>query len=494
MTLLCKPRAEKCLPMSSVGRAPLRRARSARCWVAICIVATCFGLVVPPILCLFVPTDERSNLYAAPPAVTGPVTGRAAHQPRSASQHLLVRIPAPLEASDGSLVVEPSVQVFDGLPDVGSSGAAGPFENSRHGGANNQGRGIFECDNWLDRLRSTPTGTPMVGTLGDDSFQPCDPVHCPEGAEPVFQNVLADLGGSACQRCGPLSIFNPENRSADIGIGRDRLMFAPFEMDSSQPSNNTLFRLDFAKGFPTPDRAEYFWAKPRNATLKGKGPELLEREVDYIDFRFRTEIGGEKFSAITEMSLRSLDPVHNENTTGMGDMSVATKTVMLDGDSWQLTQIFRTYMPTGAFGKGLGTGHVSLEPGVLATYLWRPTTLIHQELKYWFPVGGDPVHSGQVLRYGLGYSHLVHETDAFAVIHTCEFVGHWFLDGGKAVSSVSAIDIDGEPALQIYPGMRFVADTGGDFGLVEFGYSGTFSVGGSSLFDSFLRFDLRFSY
>jgi len=324
--------------------------------------------------------------------------------------------------------------------------------------------------------------------MGNDfpAFRPgCDAERYPASAEPVFGHVLADLGSSARQGCGLLpAIFNPANRSGDIGIGRDRLIFAPFEMDSSQPSNNRLFRFDLANGFPLPDRAEYFWAKP------GKGP-AAETGVDYQDFRLRTEIGGERLSVITEIPLRSLDPVINGNTTGMGDMNVAVKTVMLDGNSWQLTQIFRTYTPTGAFRKGLGTGHVSLEPGVLATHRWRPTTFIHHELKYWIPLGGDPAHSGQVLRYGLGYSHLLHETDAFAVIHTCEFIGFWFLDGGKG--DISA-DIDGEPAFQMYPGIRFVADTGGDFGLVEFGYSGSFSMGKTSLFDSFHRLDLRFSF
>jgi hypothetical protein len=141
-----------------------------------------------------------------------------------------------------------------------------------------------------------------------------------------------------------------------------------------------------------------------------------------------------------------------------------------------------------------------MEPGVLSTYRWRPTTLIHSELKYWFPVGGDPVHSGQVLRYGLAYSHLVHETDAFAIIHTGEFVGQWFLDGQKSIIRNDntyesyAIDIDNEPAYQFYPGLRFVTDSGSDFGLVEFGVAGSFSMGRTSLFDTFFRFDVRLSY
>jgi len=477
------PSAE-CPPPPTIGSQTFARARRLGRWRAICLVVFALTGCASPFsrTSIFSEVEGQADIqgHLAPPSIE-PITE---DQPQGASPHLLVRIPDPFESPDGHLYVEPDVQFVDGVPsDFASAAMLGtpPAHSS-------QGIESVESGGWLDRLQPTLMGLSAWAAMGKAfAGYPagCDGGCYSEGAEPIFGDVLAGGDGSACHRCrAQFVIFNPANRSGDIGIGRERLAFAPFEMDSSQPSNNTLFRFDAAYGFPFPDRAEYLWAKP------GKGP-TAETEINYQDLRFRTEMGGESFSAITEISLRSLDPVTIENTTGMGDMNVATKVVMLDGKSWQLTQITRTYLTTGAASKGLGTGHVSLEPGVLATYRWRPTTFIHQELKYWFPLGGDPEHSGQVLRYGLGYSHLLYETDAFAMIHTCEFISFWFLDGAKGDPST---DIDVERAYQLYPGIRFVADTGGDFGLVEFGCAGTFSMGQQSLFSSFLRLDLRFSY
>ena len=125
----------------------------------------------------------------------------------------------------------------------------------------------------------------------------------------------------------------------------------------------------------------------------------------------------------TEIPLVLVDPVNNPNTAGLGDLQLTTKTVLLNGNDWEITQFFRTYLPTGDAMKGLGTGHVSLEPGFLFQYKWSPETYLHGELRYWFPIGGDPTQGGQVLRYGFGISHLLYENDVTAIIPTLEFVG-----------------------------------------------------------------------
>ena len=163
--------------------------------------------------------------------------------------------------------------------------------------------------------------------------------------------------------------------SADIGIGQERVALAGFEIDSSQPFNHVRVRYDAVYGLPFPDRAEWFWAK------SGKGPDSAGDVVNYQDFRVYSEVGSRMLSAIVEYPLRSLDPEINDNTTGFGDMVVGNKAVIVDGRYWQITQVFRTYINTGAHQKGLGTGHISLEPGVLARYKWTDRTYLHGEFK-----------------------------------------------------------------------------------------------------------------
>src|SRR5690606_11424038 len=126
-----------------------------------------------------------------------------------------------------------------------------------------------------------------------------------------------------------------------------------------------------------------------------KGPFIPEREVDYFDLRLVTEMATSKaFSITTSLPMRSLDPEINPNTTGFGDMSVTTKTLMVDGRHWQVTQLFTTHINTGSPRKGLGTGHVSLEPGFLGRYKWNDELYLHGRLAFWIPIGGDPAFSG----------------------------------------------------------------------------------------------------
>ena len=140
---------------------------------------------------------------------------------------------------------------------------------------------------------------------------------------------------------------------------------------------------------------------------------------------------------------------------------------------------------------------MSLEPGMLFRYKWNDITYLHSEVKYWFPLGGDPKHSGQVLNYGLGISHLWFDADNFAIIPTLEFVGWTVLDGEQTLPVISVPQterIDGLGIFNIYPGVRFVCDKGGDLGLFELGIGTGFAVSDHHWYESLLRVDLRWSY
>jgi len=275
------------------------------------------------------------------------------------------------------------------------------------------------------------------------------------------------------------------------GIGRDRVMFAPLEIETTQPTNNLSLRFEPVYGLKYPDRLEYFWART-SAASGGKGPPLPEKSVDYQDLRFRFEAGSAAFSASTEVMLRSLDPVVNANTTGFGDMNIGTKLRLVDGESWQISQVLHTYILTGDVRKGLGVGHISLEPGLLFRYNRNELTYWHGEMKFWIPVGADPNQGGEVLKWGLGVSHILYDSDEFAVLPTLEMTSLMFLDGLRTGYPVPVnVPVDGEVAMNMFPGVRFVVDRGT---LMEWGVGGGFTMGSSGWYNGLMRLDMRIGF
>jgi hypothetical protein len=284
-------------------------------------------------------------------------------------------------------------------------------------------------------------------------------------------------------------VHRPISPTGEAGLGRERVMYAPFEIDITQPFGNFLWRTQAAYELTKPDRAEAFWAQP------GRGPALSERAVDYQEFRLRLETGNDVFSLATDVPIRLLNPEINGNTAGIGDIELVQKTLMIDGSRWQMTQLLRTTFNSGSAKKGLGTGHVSMEPGVLWRFEQSELTYWHSELKMTFPIAGTPGYSGPLLKWGLGVSHLWYETDTVAYIPTLEFTNIWVLDGQYTpFPGGPPIDVRGDGIFHLAPGLRVVHDTGGDLGVVEFGVSSILALGSDGWFDSLLRFDLRFVF
>lgn len=281
----------------------------------------------------------------------------------------------------------------------------------------------------------------------------------------------------------------PISPTGEPGLGRERVAYAPFEIDISQPFGNILLRSDAAYHLTLPDRAEYFWAKP------GRGPKLPERSVSYQDFHARWEMGSDAFSLATDIPIRLLNPEVNGNTGGLGDIQLVQKTRMMDGSQWQITQLLRTVFNSGNARKGLGTGHVSMEPGVLCRYKASDLTYWHSQLKLMFPIAGDPIYSGPALTWGLGLSHVWYETDTVAYIPTLEFINTWILDGQVTTFPPGVpVDVKGDGIFNLAPGLRIVTDYGGDLGVVELGLNSVFSIGSDGWYDALLRIDLRFVF
>src|SRR5262245_43657376 len=143
-------------------------------------------------------------------------------------------------------------------------------------------------------------------------------------------------------------------------------------LDSALPQTWLRLRFDSAARDRRPDRAEFFYAK---SGLPGSpGLPLPERNVDYQEFSAYLEWApNERFSTFVEVPVRALNPDFNDNHTGLGDVSSGVKWAFLRSEVFVTTFQFRTYVPTGAARRGLGTDHVRVEPSrpCWPTSAWR---------------------------------------------------------------------------------------------------------------------------
>lgn len=412
--------------------------------------------------------------------------GQRTGEPSSGpARQIIVRLPQARANGSGEVVVEPNLDVLEDSTWVGNAS-------------------VLRTSNWTDDRGAggDPVGVPIVYAEPPEGLpQPRiapdiggDPLAAPETlapgmpVAPIFEDVLEPWPDEGRRPWWGLVRARPCNMSS--GLGRERLAYAPFEIEGSQPFSN--FRIRYASIYnrPFPDRSSYYWAK----TVTGKGPKLPERSVDTNQLRFLNESGGKSFSLGTEIPFQWVDPEVNKNHTGIGDLTLTTKTVMVDGDEWQITQLFRTHFNTGSASMGLGTGSIALEPGFLFRYRWSDITYLYSDIKYWVPMGSDKVHTGQVLAYGLGCGHLLWESDKLAVIPTFEVVTYSILNGQKTTPEGFPVPTDGEHVVNLVPGLRIAQDRGSDLGMFELGISGGWAVTDSKLYESILRIDIRYSY
>ena len=327
--------------------------------------------------------------------------------------------------------------------------------------------------------------------LQPDPFAPLDPRNMapPVAFEDAYDISCPPVDVDDCRNWGPLQKFLFFNKTnGDIGIGHERVMFAPFEIETSQPANNFRVRVSSAFNMQTPDRAEYIWAK-----IGAGGPALPEKNLNYQQFDAIYEAGGNRFSFITDIPMRNVDPTVNASGAGLGNISLAPKAVIVNGTDWQISSIFRTYLPTGAATRGTSNGLTSLEPGVLVRYRWSPRTFVHGQLKYWIPVSGDPLASGNVFNFGMGVSHVLHETDTFAIIPVLEVLG-FNVGGGTATLPSGQITSADTAFANILPGVRFVLGPKGDLGLCELGINGGFCTSNTGWYREQFTVEVRWSW
>lgn len=237
-------------------------------------------------------------------------------------------------------------------------------------------------------------------------------------------------------------------------------------IDSAIIRTRIRLRYDSAYDLNTPDKAEFFYAKcgcfanPMNFLGPGgtfnlqqaakmgydpraRGPQHPivpgrpfsqtfkgDPSINYQEFATYLEYAPIKnFSTFVEVPVRFINPTFVRNNYGFSDINAGIKYAFVAEPDAYYTFQFRGYAPTGASDRGLGTGHVSLEPALLVFQRLSERVYFSGEFRDWIPVDGSNF-AGNILRYGAGLTYNMVLTDHFRIAPVNEVVG-WTILGGK---------------------------------------------------------------
>jgi len=226
-------------------------------------------------------------------------------------------------------------------------------------------------------------------------------------------------------------------------------------LDNALPITQFRLRFDAAYGDNRPDRGEFFYAKCGCFGGNAPGPPLPEKSVDYQDISTYFELAiNNRFSGFVELPVRFINPEVNENASGIGDMFAGFKWALVACPDRYVTFQFTTTIPTGNPRLGLGTDHVSLEPGLL---FWQRITerfLVQAELKDWIPIGGTDF-AANIVTYGVAASYDIYNNGRFWIEPVVELVG-WTLLSGQELNPDSGMaqDATGETIVNGKFGLR----------------------------------------
>jgi hypothetical protein len=190
-------------------------------------------------------------------------------------------------------------------------------------------------------------------------------------------------------------------------------------------------------------------------------------------------------------------PYRTVNTTpfgndaaGFSDMTITAKSLLVDSELFLCTLVTRTYILTGNVGKGLGTGHMSLEPGLLFGLRLTPKTYMQGQVLEWIPLGGDQHYAGAALRWGASVNHVFWQpVKDVRLIGTLELSGISFQDGLFTDPVKGPQKLSGLNALSLANGWRlFFCDA------MDIGVALDHGITGKYLVRNRMRFEMRFRY
>lgn len=261
-------------------------------------------------------------------------------------------------------------------------------------------------------------------------------------------------------------------------------------IDTAAIGNQLFLRSDFGDHFRFPNRAEFFYAQGQPG---GRGVPKPERSVDFQDLLVHFEYAfAPRVSGFVEPGARFLNPEVNDNAAGSNDLAIGVKYALVADPQNLLTFQLRTFAPTGSSTKGLGTGHVALEPALLGYRQLDCRLGLAGELRCWIPIGGGDFQ-GVVLRYGLGLRYDLWSYGRVRIAPTLEAIGWTVLSGDQSQlapdGSVLQQSAAGVSVVNLKAGAR--VDIGERFG-AYMGYGR--AITGEQWYANVLRVEVRWIY
>ncbi len=260
---------------------------------------------------------------------------------------------------------------------------------------------------------------------------------------------------------------------------------AAFFQDSARPVNQTRIRWDHGIDLIHPDRNSFFFAQTSDVTkLRG---------IDYDELRLSMEAGTERFSVTVDTPYRYW--TSNESSkAGFGDISIATKSLLLDCELIQMAFQFRTGVPTASDGNGLGNGTVSLEPSLLFTVKLLENTYFQSQIAEWIPLNPGGTR-GSLLHYHFAFNHMLWQAPCckdMQLIGTFEVNGYSFQAGkytGLVNNETEPLNSSGTTYITLGPGLRYqLCDR------MDLGFGASFAVSKDHFADQLYRTEFRWRF
>jgi hypothetical protein len=281
-----------------------------------------------------------------------------------------------------------------------------------------------------------------------------------------------------------------------------------FWFEGPRPVTQLKLGFEYDWHIPFPDKSEWYWARA-DGNGAAKGPRPLAGAagtsiVNNREFYITNEVAVGPMGVAITMPYRNVDTEGNyDSASGFSDLTINTKTLLLDCELIQAAFGFKVYTPTGNVTNGLGTGHVSLEPGLYAAVKLTETTYFQGAIFYWIPVGGDANFEGDVLHYHLAINQMLwrcgHDRD-IKLVGTAELNGYCFINGDATDTTFVVANNQTTGTVRSVSGIGSVVNAGLGVRLVmcdkiDFGVGTCFALTDtSSIGDEMLRFEFRWRF
>lgn len=260
-------------------------------------------------------------------------------------------------------------------------------------------------------------------------------------------------------------------------------------IDSAVIQSQARFRADATYGIDKVNRGEYLWAWP---SAVSNGPPSVESNVDYQRYSAYFEYAvANNFSAFIESGILALNPEINGNTTGVGDIQAGFKYGLIQDEDTLVTFQMKFYADNGDAARGLGTGHFSVEPGILFLQQFD-CFVLEGEFKHWASIDGTDPFEGSLIQYGLGGSTSLEPWGLPDVRPVVELVGWTFLNGRadrQTPGGIIAEDAEGHTIVNAKVGTRLRVTDSTD---VYLGYGR--SLTGQRFYEDIFRAELRLAF